>query len=99
MPVDDKFELGRTLHRQIGRFLTLEDSRRIKTDLAGRIRKRRSVTHQDGFCGGIDVPVRESGEEVQECPRPGKISSKFRKGRVESFNRREGCLGALREGD
>ena len=55
LDVDDQLEFGRLHHRQVGRFLALEDAAGIVADLTKSIPNIGSVTHQSADFGNLTV--------------------------------------------
>ena len=50
-----QLEFGRLYHRQVGRFLALEDAAHIDADLTKRIRNIGSVAYQSADFGNLTV--------------------------------------------
>jgi hypothetical protein len=61
--IDDKFELGRLHYRQVGRFLTFEDTARIHADMAIGVGQVRSVGDESPGCSKL-APIVDRGKAM-----------------------------------
>jgi hypothetical protein len=75
LEIDDQLELGRVLHRHVGRLLALEDAAHRLADLAVQSREAGPIAHQaasfDIFAPGVTRGQRMARRERDQLSAPG----------------------------